>query len=188
MNLDCNYNPLIGPVKDNIKNKTIKRLARPEELFCTPKAKDAISDMYEKALKRDWQGVYPTIRYYEEAVKFPAKARLVFNDVISEKIVDNLGDAYIENSMGNRSAFKTFIENQHTFIQEHAKCNEHSIVQKSKDNFLNKLGELYPRSYPKREAILKHRAVILDEVIPKFTGIKKFFLKIDAKKYLKLML
>lgn len=187
MNLDCNYNPLIGPLKDNVKNKTIKRMARPEETFCAPKVRDALDNMYEKALKKDWQGVYPTIRYYEEAVKFPARARLEFNDVIANKIAENLGDAYVGNQLGDKNAFKEFILNQQTFIQEHAKCNKHSIVQESKNKFLNKLAELYPRSYPKREAILKHRAVILDEVVPKFTGIKKFFLKVDAKKYLKLM-
>ena len=73
MNLDCNYVPLIGPVKQNITNKKV-RLATLEEQFCEQKARDAITDMYQKGLERDWRGVYPTIRYYEEAVKFPTKA------------------------------------------------------------------------------------------------------------------
>lgn len=187
MNLDCNYTPLIGPIKQNITNKNISRIARSEEIYCSEKVKDAVDAMYEKALKRDWQGVYPTIRYYEEAVKFPTKARLEFSDIISNKIVENLGDAYIDNALGNRSAFKEFIENQQVFIQEHAKCNDHSIVQESKNKFIDRLSELYPRSYPKREAIIKHRAVVLDEVVPKLKGLRKFFLKIDAKKYLRLM-
>lgn len=186
MNISSNYTPLIGPIKDNTINKTVLRIVKTEETFCHEKVRDAVSKMYDKALNKDWTGVYPTIKYYEEAVKFPAMARLEFNDIVTNKIMENLNDSII-NQPDSRSALKEFLQNQQTFILEHAKCNEHQIVQESKGKFIDRLAELYPRSYGKREAILKHKAVVLDEIVPKLKGIKKFLLKQDAKKYLNLI-
>ena len=84
---------------------------------------------------------------------------------------------------GDKQALKDFFVKQANLVNNQMEIDSHSLVSDLRKAFCDKMDELYPKSANKRVAIVDKRAVVPDMVVPKFKGLKKFFLARLVKKY-----
>ena len=151
------------------------------------KIRDCAAQMYNYAKDGDYRLVYPAKEYYNAGLESPSTAMLIMNDEVKKQTLSSLQDAVTEQNEGQKGAIKELLLKHIRAGKNMIKADSHDMVIDNKRAFCAKINELYPVSAPARVAIIDKQAVVFDYVVPKFTGIKKFFLARLAKKYMRQM-